>query len=711
VGVPVLFVDVTAGLVLTACLLWCAYALSCLLQPDEGTATRLATAAVAALWMLAVAFLLLSAVKLFVRPVSLALWALASFVAHRAALGRGDPVARLRVDAAAIRSWWASVNRAGRIVIAVALFCVAVRVSHGMIAPCMTWDALTYHLYRPAVWAQAHGFVSTAGPDAAGYYSWFPIYGDAVWGWWLQAMRSDVAIAPIAASMWLMVPLACYVCARMLGATPAHATAAGAAVAFVPAAINFSGAVYVDNLSVALYVAGAAFLTRTVANGRTVDAVVASAALAILVGVKGAVVLPACAVGVVVALAYARGLRGRLAVLAVSVPAIVPTLMAWVVTGSPVYPLTVRLGGRVIFQGHPELEYLLYASWMPDRWAADAATRVFGRMFYPWQSMDADFLNLGLGPLLVAPIAALSLGTVWRSKASRAGAAFLILGAALTIASISGHANRGLILWWWGLMGRLVMIAVAAVVVIAAASPSRLAEVCLWACAVAGLPVAWPRGLSRVDVRAGAAVAPAVLITLGVVLAVGWLRPRLRAPLLCGAAIVLVAACTDVRDRFRYQFYEVAAVWKAYDVHPIDNRWTSSWRIWQSLDADAPLTIAVSAGWDGIGHNWYRYPLLGRRLQNHLLYVPITTDGSLVDYGRPGPDAPISCDAWLARLLASNADFFLALPPLPPENEWARALPQIFQPKITITPLQTTLYRIDRTSKLTSCRAAGMKNR
>src|ERR1051326_5665988 len=88
----------------------------------------------------------------------------------------------------------------------------------------------------------------------------------------------------------------------------------------------------------ALYVAGAAFLTRTVANGRTVDAVVASAALAILVGVKGAVVLPACAVGVVVALAYARGLRGRLAVLAVSVPAIVPTLMAWVVTGSPVYP-------------------------------------------------------------------------------------------------------------------------------------------------------------------------------------------------------------------------------------------------------------------------------------------------------------------------------------------------------------------------------------
>jgi hypothetical protein len=706
-----LLVDVTAGLLFSACVSWCAYAIAYRLQPDESVTVRLTTAAVTALWLLTVAFLLLSAVKMFARPVSLALWIAGAFLAHRAARAYGDPTGRVREDAAVIRSWWKSLNGAARIVVTVGMFCVAVRVAHGLIAPCLTWDALTYHLYRPAVWAQEHGFVSTAGPDAAGYYSWFPIYGDAIWGWWLQAMRSDVAIAPIAASMWLMVPLSCYACARALGAPPENATAAGAAVAFVPAAINFSGAVYVDNLSVALYVAGAAFLTRAIAAGSTVDAVLASASLAILVGVKGAVALPAWAIGALVAFLFTRGLRGRLAVFAVSIPAIVPTLMAWISTGSPVYPLTVRLGGRVIFQGHPELEYLLYAPWMTDQWAADSATRVFGRMFYPWERMDADFLNLGLGPLIVAPLLAMGLAAVWRQRASRAGAGFLILGAVLTIASISGPANRGLILWWWGLMGRLVMIAVAAAAVITAAWRSRTAAVCLWLSAAAGLAVAWPRGLSRIDLHAGLAVAPAVLLTVGAVLAIAWLRPRLRVPLACGGAIVLAAAFIDVRDRFRYDFYERAAVWKSYDVHPIDNRWTSTWPIWRSLDGDEPVTIAVSAGWDGIGHNWYRYPLLGRHLQNRLLYVPITADGSFVDYGRTGPDTQLSCDAWLTRILASKADFLLLLPPLPPESGFAEALPQVFERKITIRPLQTALYRINRGAPLASCLASGVKDR
>jgi hypothetical protein len=254
------------------------------------------------------------------------------------------------------------------------------------------------------------------------------------------------------------------------------------------------------------------------------------------------------------------------------------------------------------------------------------------------------------------------------------------------------------------------MIAVAAAALIAAAWRSRTATVCLWLCAAAGLVAAWPRGLSRIDVRAGLAVAPAVLLTVGSVVAIAWLRPRLRIPIVCGGAIVLVAAFIDARDRFRYDFYELAAVWKAYDVHPLDNRWTSSWPIWRSLDGDEPVTVAVSAGWDGIGHNWYRYPLLGRHLQNRVLYVPITADGSFVDYGRTAPDTQLSCDAWLTRILASNADFLLLLPPLPPESGFADAVPQVFERKITIRPLQTALYHINRTAPLASCRPPGVKN-
>ena len=707
-----LLVDVLAGLLLTGAVLWCAYAAACRLLTDADAATRLTGAAIVLFWQLTVAFLLLSAVRLFVRPVALVGWPIVAFLAHRAARTRVDPMARLRSDIAAARAWWTALNSPFRILVTVGLVVVTVRLVHGLLAPCMTWDALTYHLYRPAVWVQSHGFVSTSGPDAAGYYSWFPIYGDAIWAWWLQAMRGDVAIAPVAAGMWLMVSLATYTCARAFGSSSLRGTAAAAAVAFTPAVINFSGAVYVDNLTLALYIAATAFLTRAAVSRRTEDGVFAAAALGILIGVKGGVVLPAYALGVAGALLLTRGARGRVAVLVAGVPAIVWTLMLWARTGSPVYPLTVRAGSRIILQGNPELEWLLHAGWMSDAWAADAAQRVFGRMFFPWERMNADFLNLGLGPLLVCPLVVPGLAAARRRKEVCAGVAFLSLGALLTIVSITGGANRALILWWWGLMGRLVTIAVAAVVLIAATWPSRVAVAALWVCAMAGLVAAWPRGLSAIDVSAATAAAPAVSLSIVATWIVGRVRPHLRAPLAWGAVILITATLIDVRDRFRYEFYEAAAAWKAYDVHPIDSRWTASWPIWQRLDGDAPLTLAVSAGWDGIGHNWYRYPLLGRRLQNQVIYVPISSDGSLVDYGRERPpETPISCDAWLARLLASPAQYLVMLPPMPPEGAWAEALPQIFEPEMSMQLLHTTLYRINRGAQLGSCGAAGMKNR
>ena len=706
-----LLVDVVAGLLLTGAVLWCAYVAGCWLLPDADVATRFTGAAIVLFWQLTVAFLLLSSVRLFVRPVTLVGWSIAALLAHRAAKTWVDPIARLRSDLGAVRARWTALDSPFRILLTVGGVVVAVRVVHGLLAPCMTWDALTYHLYRPAVWVQSHGFVSTSGPDAAGYYAWFPIYGDAVWGWWLQAMRGDVAIAPVAAGMWLMVPLACYTCARAFGASSRRAIAAAAALAFTPAVINFSGAVYVDNLTLALYLAGAAFLTRTVAARRTRDALLAAAALAILVGVKGGVVLPACAVGVASVFVLTSGRRGRIGVLIAATPAIVWTVMVWVKTGSPVYPLTVRAGGRVVLQGNPELEWLLHAGWMSDTWAADAAQRVWARMFFPWERMNADFLNLGLGPLFAVPIVVPGLAAVRRNRAARAGSAFLLLGALLTLASIMGGANRALLLWWWGLMGRLVTIAVGAVVVIAATWPSRFATAALWACGAAGLVVAWPRGLSAIDLRAAEAAAPAVALSVAAVWIVGRIRPRLRAPLAWGAVILITATFIDVRDRFRYDFYDAAEAWKAYDVHPIDSRWTASWPVWQRLDRDEPLTVAVSAGWDGIGHNWYRYPLFGRRLQNHLVYFPITVDGSLVDYGRDRPpSAALSCEAWLARVLTSPAQYFVMLPPMPPESAWAAALPQIFEPELRVRLLQSTLYRINRGARLASCDGARVKN-
>ena len=223
-----LFVDATAGVVLSVAVLWCAYALTCRWFPDVNTSTRLTAAAVLLFWQLTAAFLLLSAVKLFVAPVSIAGWVCAAILAHRAARRVVDPFVRLDTDLAAARAWWRVIGTPMHILLGVGGAVVAARLAHGLLAPCMTWDALTYHLYRPAVWAQSHGYVSTWGPDAASYYTWFPVRRRRV-GWWLQTMRGDVAIAR-GSRMWLLVPLATYVRARAMGAPPIRATAAATAL-------------------------------------------------------------------------------------------------------------------------------------------------------------------------------------------------------------------------------------------------------------------------------------------------------------------------------------------------------------------------------------------------------------------------------------------------------------------------------------------------
>lgn len=690
-----LIVDAAAGVTFTAAAVWGAYALACRFTRTAGAAVRFSAAFVILVWAFSAGLLLLSAVRLFRAPAVLLLAACGAMAAHRFAVREVDPRVQFGVDLAAARAWWSSMSPPFRILLEVGGGLLLVRTVHGLLAPCLAWDALTYHLYKPAVWAQSHGMVSTAGPDAAGYYAWFPPYGDGLWAWWLLVMRGDLANTPVALATFVLIPIACYACARALGATPLRGTAAGLAVACTPAMMNFATAVYVDNLVIALCVAGVLFLIRLSAQPRTEDAVLAAGAFAILAGVKGSA-LPVAALGIGAAMALARSRSGLIATAVAAIPAVIPSLLSWIETGSPVYPLTLRLGTHVIFAGNAELDYLLRADWMTPWAIADARRLFLARMFFPWHRLNADFMNLGLGPLVLVPAIVPGALALWRSKTTRHVLLFLVLAGGLTLAAIAGDANLALRLWWWGLLGRLIGITLAAAVLIAASWRTALSTALLWTCGSLGVLVDWPRGVGAADAHALIALLPWVA-SIG---ALAWvarrLLPRSRVLVAWMAAIGIVAAMTTVRDRFRYEFYEEAEAWNSYDVHPLDSRWMASWPVWQHLDGDTPHTIAVTAGWDGIGHNWYRYPILGRRLQNRLIYAPITENGEFVDYGQRAPSAPISCDAWLQRLLSSPAEYLLVLPPPPPEADWAPAVPSVFVPELELDPPGTVLYRIIR---------------
>jgi hypothetical protein len=114
-------------------------------------------------------------------------------------------------------------------------------------------------------------------------------------------------------------------------------------------------------------------------------------------------------------------------------------------------------------------------------------------------------------------------------------------------------------------------------------------------------------------------------------------------------------------------------------MHAVRRAYAGAWPIWRALDGPAPRRIALAAGWDGIGHNVLRYPLLGARLQNRVVYVPITRDGAIIDYERADEvQRHADADAWLARLDAQNIDVVVVLDPPPPEAAWIAERPASF---------------------------------
>ena len=85
-------------------------------------------------------------------------------------------------------------------------------------------------------------------------------------------------------------------------------------------------------------------------------------------------------------------------------------------------------------------------------------------------------------------------------------------------------------------------------------------------------------------------------------------------------------------------------------------------------------------GWNGFGDNSFRYPLLGSRLQNRIVYLPVTADGSVIDYRLRGEvTARADERTWLRRVRDSGVDVVVALGPAPPEAAWLAAHPERFE--------------------------------
>jgi hypothetical protein len=137
--------------------------------------------------------------------------------------------------------------------------------------------------------------------------------------------------------------------------------------------------------------------------------------------------------------------------------------------------------------------------------------------------------------------------------------------------------------------------------------------------------------------------------------------------------LIILGLVQKARDRTRYDYYSTHL-----ELHPFPREHVP---VWQALDHPVqPQVIAVAAGYRYYGHNWFLYPAMGSRLQNRLVYVSPTVEGTTPSYTPGVPIHPVDPAIWVQRMKESQADLFFVMQTGTLEEGWARLAPETFEP-------------------------------
>jgi hypothetical protein len=666
------------------------------LLPDAPTSVRLCASGVISLWLLLATFQGLAWAGLFTPTAALLTLAATAACSHVLFDGSGVPAALRRdlgVAAARARSALRSPERAFYLVAALLLAFVVVR---ALLTPPLTHDSLTYHFFLAAGWVQQGGMFSLAAPDAWSYYRYFPANGEVLTAWLMLPFHGDLAANLACLLPWLLSLLAFYGIARFFEVERRWAALGALLLGFTPAVFAYLPSGYVEIPLLAGLLCGTLFSCRAVRSGAGADIVLACLGFGCALGTK-LTAAPVVAFGVLLPLCGGRPLAPKLRWLALgaSLAAVVSLpwyLRAWIEQGSPFYPFALRLPGWGELPGAPALQETMLT--MRARESASL-------LHMAWQSVKPLVPHpYTLGPLFVVALAVTPLAARRCIERKQGLAALsLVLGAAGTLAGYFSSETAGIRLYWPAISARFLTYVLAVglvgtVIVIDTAGPrARALRNVLLALLALHFALVLPRGYAlETGLVIVAGLLLAVVAASGIWLATSRLRLEARSSALLGAGIAALAlACVppvldQVRGRFRHAFLA-----EAYELRDFPHELAGLWAL--SDRPDQPLRIAFAAGWDGIGHNWLWYPLLGRNLQNQVTYVPITASGAVIDYrDTTALEQQASFSSWLRSLVGREIDW-VVVPSTQFEGRWTRTHPEVFQPLAVAPEIAFSLNR------------------
>ena len=578
-----------------------------------------------------------------------------------------------------------------------------------------TIDSLTYHLFHAGKFVQEGGGFELNAPGIWGFsYQYYPPGGEILAAWLMLPFHGDLVVALRSLPLWCLCLTGAYETGRRLGLPSRRALIPALLIGFSPAVFPFLAASYVDIPLLGSLLGAVPFFLEAVSSGCVPSMFVLAAAVGCAMGIK-VFALPAVGVTLLllaVSFVIREGINFRWPLRWIVVVGIIfasggsSYLQTWIHRGSPLWPLPLRIVGITFFQaGEPWVAYLghlsrLLESIFPGRSPFSEVLSMVTGTF--------GFEPLALGPVFLIAIFLVPLGCVRCWKTDQRW--FLIFTALFLAAFGAGYTSS--VLWRFHLLyvsvnARLITFPASLVMILAFAGMEGFVEGIrqrlLLFMAVLGtiafavtLPISGSTGFRLLDVVLVA------IVLASPILARMMMPALMRAWAGCISAGIPVLAWKSalvlslglglgllpfLKSPFRH--IQLKSAFEAYDC---TRKVVEAWNL-----CDEPGTskrIAFSAGWDRMmGHNWLWYPLLGRRLQNDLTYIPISADGGILEYSDSDKtEREGNFTAWLKRLREKQIDTLALFPPDPPEFKWALEHPEIFQPLGTASPTQ--VFRI-----------------
>ncbi len=674
--------------VITLCPCYISYLIVRRFHPHLTNSARWTATAILSIGLIIFIFLCTAHLHLFFRSLVTVVCFTFTIVAHLVWKRHGN----LTAEFEALNDWlkWATRPKAWPLLI-IGVVVILFTFCRASFMPPLAWDSLTYHLVFAGEWVQEHALVTFSAPDGIDSSSHFPINGEIISAWVMLPFHSDFLANLINFPFLLLAACGLYALGRELKLDRGFSIILSCLVCFSPMVFAYTTTGYVDTMVLAEIICAALFFFRFLRTRKTMDALFMFLSLGIAIGTKQTSFYIAALMSFLLLLIILQEPRQKKASLLFSVIPLGLALLIltggyqyiknWVEAKNPFYPIEISFAGHTIFPGS------LFPKKVADEIGLGKQSDELKNVKILFNYLPEDYPRTAGPKFFVFAIVALFsvfFPPKW-SKRKKFWFLMLLWFIPLILFYMDNSTNSILIRRFSPYSTpRFIAAPLALMTLVAVLQFARLQKHLPSIKFILSIFIIWD--LLQVNFNLLHPVQNGFFIVffgagliLPIWILIKWYHKRVRWPCLVVSGIMLFTLTVGTVALQKYRAKNRRDYYSNYtDLHDIPRQFVDGWH-WCD-NPNQPLTIALTTGWKNPGHHWFFYPLMGRTLQNRIVYASINRKGispTHIDQGllREKGDFNI----WIENLNAQDVDLIFIQEPWPLELQWILSTPQYFK--------------------------------